>query len=293
MKKLLALAIVMAAAIGCTDDDLPNGPNLQPSGQFIVGFPEAATSYSYFADEGQVQREFPVILIGGNGGNPSDQPLVVNYEIVPFDPATGEGSTATEGVEYNLANTTGQITIPAGADFVNFPILVNTCCLDADVATSVVIKLTSVSGGDDSIISENNSTFTVNFVGCQADLAGTYTVVVVRESNNASTTQTNQSITQVDINEFKTQNTGTFTPGQAPDQGFFFNVLCGEITVPSQGLFAGLYSNEVVGVPMDSGDYAGFEGHVLDENTFKIRYKANAGGATGYITWTSTYTRNN
>lgn len=286
MKKLLALALVMAAAISCTDDDLTQGPNLEPSAQFIVGFPEAAVSYSYFEDQGQVQREFPVVLIGGNFGNPSDQPLVVHYEIDP-------SSTATEGQEFNFVNNTGTVTIPAGSDFVQFPLLVNTCCLNLSEKTTLVVKLTSVTGVDGSVISANNSTFTVNFVGCQADLAGTYTVSVLRESSNTTTTQTNQTITEVSTNYFKTQNTGTFNPGQAADQGFFFNVLCGEITVPSQGLFAGTYSNEVVGVPFDSGDYAGLQGIVISPNQFKIRYKANAGGTTGYITWTSTYTRNN
>lgn len=283
----------MAAAIACTDDDLSQGPNLQPSTDFIVGFPEAAVSYSYFADEGAVQRQFPVVLIGGNAGNPSDTPLVVNYEIVPFDAATGTGSTATEGTEFDFLDNSGQLTIPAGQDFVNFPILVNTCCLDLEVKTTLVIKLTGVTGAD-GIVSQNNSTFTVNFVGCQADLAGTYSVATVRESTGSVLNQVNQTITEVSTNYFLTQNTATLTPNQiGTGQGFYFNVLCGEITVPSQGLFQGVYPNEVVGVPMDSGDYAGLEGAVISDNQFKIRYKANYGGATGFVTVTSTYTRNN
>jgi len=291
MKKLLALAIVMASVVACSDDDLPNGPNLQPSDQFIVGFPAAGASYSYFADEGQVERTFPIDLIGGNSGSPSDEPIVINYEVVPFDPATGEGSTAVEGTEYNFANATGQITIPAGQDFVQFPILVNTGNLDESAATRLVLNLTQVSG-EDNIISQNHRTFTISFVGCQADLAGTYTVSVVRESTGATTTLQNEVVSEISTNYFKTTNTGTFNPGQGADQGFFFNVLCDAITIPSQGLFADSLPNEVVGVPFDSGEFAGMEGVILDENSFRVRYKANAGGATGFIFWTSTYVRN-
>lgn len=293
MKKLLALAIVMAAAVSCSDDDLPVGPNLQPDDQFIVGFPSAAVAYSYFADEGQVQREFPLVLIGGNEGNPADEPIVISYEVVPFNPANGSGSTATQGTEFDFVNTTGQITIPAGQDFVQFPLLVNTGSLDETAATRLVLNLTQVSGPE-TIISQNNRTFTVNFVGCQADLAGSYTVSVLRESSGATTTLPNpEIISEISTNYFKTTNTGTFNPGQGADQGFFFNVLCDEITVPSQWLFAGEYVGyEVIGVPFDSGDYAGMEGVIIDENTFKIRYKAWGGSASGYIFWTNTYVRN-
>jgi hypothetical protein len=94
------------------------------------------------------------------------------------------------------------------------------------------------------------------------------------------------------INTFKTTNTGTFGAGQAPDQGFTFNVVCGEIFVPSQGLFNNYYmGNEVVGVPLTTGPYAGMQGHVIDATHFVVKYKAYAGTTSGYITWTSTYTK--
>ncbi|MBD3583393.1 hypothetical protein [Flavobacterium selenitireducens] len=289
MKKLLALAIVMAGAIACSDDDLPLGPNLQPDDQFIVGFPSSSATFSYFADEGPVQREVPIVLIGGNEGNPSDEPLVINWRVVPgTEPG---GSTATEGLEYDLPDATGTISIPAGQNFTQFPVIINTGDLNADVSTRLVIELTQVSG-DGNIVSYNNRLVTVNFVGCLADLEGNYNVSTLRESTGQVLNQTDQQIDEVDVNYFVTENTATLTPNQiAGPQGFNFEVLCGEITVPSQGLFQGAYPNNVVGVPFDSGEFAGLQGVVMSDNQFKIRYQVNYGGATGIVTVVSTYTR--
>lgn len=272
--------MLVAIAIGCTDDDLK--PEGDFTGERIVGFGSNLQSVSYFADEGPVEKTFPVNLIGLGNGQVASEDIVINYEV---DMAN---SSATEGVEFNFADASGQIILPAGSTFGTFPLIVNTGNLDENVPTELVVKLTSASGA---VVGAQYSTLKIVFVGCVADIAGTYTLEITRESTGNTTTMTNEVVTEVGINKFRTTNTGTFTPGQAPNQGFTFEVLCGNIVVPSQGLFNNAFSNEVVGVPMVTGDYIGLEGKVIDENTFVIRYKANAGGATGYITFTAVYTR--
>ncbi|RZJ34349.1 MAG: hypothetical protein EOO51_10110 [Flavobacterium sp.] len=287
MKKLLSFVFIVAAALSCTNDSNLPGDSFG-EGPKIVGFGTSLEAISYFSDEGVVEKSFPVNLIGLGNGQTSSEPIVVNYTV------DTEASTAVEGVEYDFGDATGSITIPAGGTFGMLNLNVHTGSFNPDVPTQLVLKLTSASG--ETVVGAEESTLTVKFVGCLADLEGTYTITLKRESTGAVSTQTNQHIVQTGTNQFRTENTGSFTPGQAPDpnrQGFNFTVLCGEIVVPSQGLFDNQYSNEVVGVPMTTGDYVGFEGHVIDANSFIIRYKANAGGATGFITWTATYVRNN
>ncbi len=293
MKKFLALFLLLSVALSCSDDSNLPGESFG-DGPKIVGFGQAFTTVSYFADEGQVEQSYPVNLIGLGNGEVSSEPIVINYEIYTGGtPEDGLETTAEQGVEFEMPST-GTITIPAGGTFGMLPITVNTGNLDPDVPTQVVVKLTSATEG--TVIAEQYQYMRIIFVGCLADLAGTYTVTITRESTGVVSTQLNEVVTQTGINQFRTSNTGTFLPNQAPDptrQGFNFSVLCGEILVPSQGLFDNQYSNEVVGVPFISGPAVGLEGKVIDENTFMIRYKANAGGATGFITWNATYVRNN
>lgn len=293
MKKLLSFVFIVAAALSCSDDSNLPGDSFG-EGPKIVGFGTSLEALSYFSDEGVVEKTFPVNLIGLGNGQTSSEPIDVHYEVVT-SAAEGEPvTTAVEGVEYNFADTSGNITIPAGGTFGMLHLNVNTGSFNPDVPTQLVLRLTSATG--ETVVGEQDSVLVIKFVGCLADLDGIYTISLKRESTGVVSTQTNQHVTETGVNQFITENTGSFTPGQAPDpnrQGFNFTVLCGEIVVPSQGLFDNQYSNEVVGVPMVEGDYVGFEGHVIDANSFVIRYKANAGGATGFITWTATYVRNN
>lgn len=284
MKKLLMLLIVAGAAFSCTDDDLK--PEGDFTGEKIVGFASNLQSISYFADEGPVEREFAVNLIGLGNGQVATEDIVVNYTI------DTENSTAVEGREFDFQNTSGQVVIPAGSTFGMFPLLVNTGNLDENLPTQLVVKLSSASGA---VVGAQYNTIRIVFVGCVADIAGTYSVSVLRESTGATLVRPNETITETGINKFMTSSSGTLANTSSPDPsraGFHFEVLCGDIVVPSQGLFDGQYpGNEVVGVPFADGALVGLEGKVIDENTFKIRYKANYGGATGFVTFVATYTR--
>jgi hypothetical protein len=98
MKKLFLLLLLSLSYISCTDDDTVRGDK----SAYIVGFQRTSLSQSYVATGDVVPLNVPVILIGGKEGNPMGSDVTVSYEI---DPA----STAVEGTEYDLVNTTGTV----------------------------------------------------------------------------------------------------------------------------------------------------------------------------------------
>ncbi|HEU0136971.1 MAG TPA: hypothetical protein VFQ50_06740 [Flavobacterium sp.] len=277
MKKLLSLMLIIAAAISCTDDDLkPEGDFTGPK---IVGFGTNFESVAYFEDEGVVDRTFPINLIGLGNGQVSDQPIEITYTI------DTENSTATEGVEFDFADSTGKVIIPAGGTFGMFPLKVNTGNFNPTEKTQLVLKLTDASG--ETVVGAQYDTLSIVFVGCQSTLAGTYTLVVTNNINGFVRTYASEDIDMTDVNTFHTESTGTWLLGTMPvsDQGFQFIDICGEITVPEQNLFD-YYSNLVRGISSD-----GVDGHVIDENSFEITYEITF--AAGNQNYTGVYTRNN
>lgn len=283
MKKLLSLLVIAAAVVACTDDDL--GSDVYTSGQKIVGFGTDFESVAYFEDEGVVQKEFAVNLIGLGNGQVSDEPITVNYEI------DAANTTAIEGEEFDFVDTSGTITIAAGSDFGVFPLNINTGSFNPTEKTQLVIKLTSASEG--TIVGAQQNTLKVVFVGCQSQLQGVYTLQVVRQSDNFIRNYANEDIIPyeedgVEVrNTFHTESSGTYTQGQfaVPDQGFNFVDICGEITVPEQNL-ANYYSNLLRGISAD-----GIDGNVIDENQFVLTYEITF--TAGNQTYVGTYTRNN
>ena len=261
MKKLLTLALLSTAFLACTDDDIRSEHSLA-SGPKIVGFNSSLVTVSYFEDLGPIEREFPVNLIGLGNGQTSDSDIVVSYEI---DMAA---STAEEGVEFDLVDTSGTLTIPAGSTFGVFPIIVNSGNLDEFQKTQLVINLTTASSG--SVVGQQYRTLRITFVGCQSIISpGSYTATISQPAGFV--TRTNEIITELSTNNFKTRYTGTYALGStaapADQQGFFFEDICSEINVPNQNLF-NFYSNEVFGYSDD-----GVDGTVSDSNNLVIRYE--------------------
>lgn len=275
------LLVVASAAFSCTDDDLkPEGDFTGPK---IVGFGKNFESVAYFEDEGVVTREFAVNLIGLGNGEVSNQDIIVNYDIVD------EGSTATEGLEFDFVDTSGQLVIPAGSTFGMFPLKVNTGNFNPTEKTQLILKLTEANGT--TVVGKQYDTLRIVFVGCQSQLAtaaGTgYTLTVTNTTSGAVRVFPGvETIKLTDINTFQTTNTGTWLPGQlapAPTQGFEFVDICGEITVPSQNL-ANYYSNNVRGFAADDID-----GRVIDDNNFYIEYEITF--AAGDQKFRAEYTR--
>ncbi|MBF6607974.1 MAG: hypothetical protein ITG00_04455 [Flavobacterium sp.] len=278
MKKLLSLMFVIAATVSCVDDDL--GAEGDFTGPKIVGFGTNFASVPHFEDIGTVSEQFPVNIIGLGNGMPSNEPIVVNYEIV------SDGTTATEGVEFDFVDSTGQITIPAGSTFGMFPLNVNTGNFNPTAKTELVLKLTDASG--ETVIGAQYDTLRIIFVGCQSQLAGTYSLTVTNLTNGAVRVfPSAEIITETAVNTFHTTTTGTWLLGQlaSPTQGYNFIDICGEITVPEQNL-GNYYSNLVRGVSAD-----GVDGTVTDADHFTVTYEVTF--AAGNQTFEAVYVRNN
>lgn len=275
MKKLLTLVFVGAALMSCTDDDIKTEQSLG-NGPKVLGFATPFESVAYFEDLGAITREFPVNVIGSGNGQLSSTDIEVSYEIDQM------ATTAVEGVEFDFSDTSGKVIIPAGSSFGMFPLIVNTGNFNPTAKTELVLNLTTSSPG--TTVGAQYNRLRIVFVGCLSQLAGTYTTLVER-NDGFSTTYFNEDITLVGINTFKTTTTGTWAAGTiAPDQGYNFIDICGEITISRQGLAQGYYSNEVYGI-----DANGLDGTVADNDNFTATYEITF--AAGNRQYTNTYVR--
>lgn len=277
MKKIMSLVFIAALGFSCTDDDIRTEQNFG-DGPKIVGFAANFESVAYFQDLGPVQREFPINLIGTGNGQLSDSNITISYEVDEV------ASTATEGVEFDFVDQSGVVTFPAGGSFTEFPLIVNTGQLNPTEKTELVLKLTSANGA---VVGAQYNTLRIVFVGCQSQLAGDYNTICTRNDGFVRVFPAPEAISLVDINTFKTVTTATYLPGTiAPDQGYNFIDICGDMTVPVQGLCQGYYSNQVYGLTTD-----GTDGYMIDANTFQIRYEVTF--AAGNRQYVSKYTRIN
>jgi hypothetical protein len=279
MKKIILLTAIAFASFSCnTDDSNLDDENFINSPQ-VIGFSGKFETVAYFADEGAVSREFPIDVINLGSGNPNGEDITVTYSV---DPA----STAVEGQEYSFLDNSRQVVIPAGGSFGKLPLTINTGQLNPTMKTQLIINLTAVDK-DGFVIAEQQKQFKVIFVGCQSQLAGTYTVVVTR-NDGIVRTYLAETVDLVSVNYFKTRTTGTWAAGALPvaDQGYNFTDICGDITVAEQGLAQGAYSNVVKGLTTD-----GTDGFVTDNNNFQVKYEISF--AAGNRTYTNVYTRSN
>ncbi len=274
---------VAAAFVSCADDDLkPEGDFTGPK---IVGFGTNFESVAYFEDEGVVPREFAVNVIGLGNGQVSNEPIVVNYVI------DTENSTAVEGTEFNFADTSGQITIPAGSTFGMFPLNVNTGNFNPTEKTQLILKLTSASGG--TVVGQQYDTLKIVFVGCQSQIAtaaGTgFTIKTTNLTTGAVKNWSHVELVKLtDTNTFLTTTTGFWAVGQhypGQGQGYRFVDICGEITVSSQNLFDGKAGNIVRGYSAD-----GVDGKVVDADHFYVKYEITF--AAGDQKFLAEYTKN-
>lgn len=248
MKKLKfilpALAFLLTATSCVIDDEVDQQYEQSP---YVVGFLNDFAAESYFEDEGVVEKNYAVDILGGSDGSLPTEDIVVSYEI---DPA----STATEGQEFNFVDNSGTLTIPAGSTFANFPLEINTGNLDPNEPTELILNLTGTNS-DNAVVSALNDQFSITFVGCQSTVdENTYVVNTYRVSTGALVKSGIENITMNSVNDFRTMSTGAYGPDSAGGpiappanyNGFNFIDICGEISVPSQNL-GGYYSNQVFG----------------------------------------------
>ena len=288
MKKLLIFALSAAALISCTDDDIRTEHQLD-SGPKVVGFNTNIQTVSYFEDLGTIDREFPINLIGTGNGQFSESDIVVEYEVDMVQ------STAVEGVEFDFLDTSGTMTIPAGSSFGMFPLAVHTGNFDPLQKTELIVKLTSSTAGSTVAGQVKYNTLRIVFVGCLSNIVtgalgstDSFACTIVRD-DGGTWYRGNEIVELVDINTYKSTTTGGWAAGTiAPDQGYNFMDICGDISVPQQGLCQGYYSNEVYGLTDD-----GTDGTVVDFSTgndYEITYEITF--AAGNRQYTNTYVRN-
>ena len=265
LNKLFILLILPFLSVSClVDDDENTGLQGLESSPIAVGFTNAVAVETYFEDIGPVNSEYPLDVLGGNGGVLNTEDMQVSYTI---DPA----SSAVEGTEFDFVDTSGVLTIPAGTSFAQFPLIVNTGGFDPVTPTVLILKLNDVTGGN-SIVSSLNDELRITFVGCRATMEGFYDVTTTRLSDNTTWAIGTSFLTETSVNNFLAETTGEFALTMA------FNVICGEITINAQNL-GGLYSNQVEGtgsVDPDTGD-------------FVINYTITPLFADPFVAYTSTY----
>jgi hypothetical protein len=276
MKKIIALLTLAIVGISCSADS-----NL-PDAQFgntprVVGFLKTTQNVPFFFDQGVVRKEFPFDVLGTGTGAPYNSAITLTYTV---DPST----TAVVGDEFNWVNAASTVVIPAGQSFGMLPLDINTGNFDPIAKTSLVLNISAVDQ-DGFVISAQNKQVTINFIGCLSELAGTYTVVVTR-GDGVVRTYTNETVELVDVNYFKTRTTGQWAAGTiAPDQGYNFTDICGDISVGLQHLAQEYYSNTVTGLTTD-----GTDGEVLTATSFQVTYEISF--AAGNQTYTNVYTEN-
>lgn len=274
LKYIFILLAVSLTSVSCFVDDEDETLDIFADTPYVIGFINKEVNESYFEDLGAIRTDYKIDLIGGQDGNPSDTDLVVSYAVNP-------ASSAVEGREFDFADNSGTITIPAGSDVANIPILINTGNFDLSNPTVLLLDLVSVQG-DEGIISENNSQLKITFVGCQADYQDyTYSMTIVRADGVVRGENLIEGISLKGVNSFRTETVGDFgitrgTYGGEP--GFTFNDVCGEITVPDQNLLS-IFGNQVYG----SGSFDSETGDIT------ITYAVEFGGNPTF--YTATYTR--
>jgi len=110
----------------------------------------------------------------------------------------------------------------------------------------VITFRTKMTKTDGSVIfaGPSDGSFSIT-VSCSSDLAGTYSLTTVASNGNIKTFP-NEKIIEISPGVYKTESIYTWDVGAiAPDQGFNFVDVCGELTVPDQDLAQGYYSNDV------------------------------------------------
>lgn len=164
IKLILFAFLAFSMVTSCIVDDEPDTSLAE--GPYVVGFVKKTANITFFADEGVVLRNYPVKILGGSDGSSTTQDIVINYTV-------DGSSTATEGQEFDFVTNSGTLVIPAGQTFAQFPLNINTGGFDANMPTTLVLKLSSTNAAG-AVVSSRNNTLTIKFVGCQSQINGNY-----------------------------------------------------------------------------------------------------------------------
>lgn len=159
---------------------------------------------------------------------------VTKYEIVKTFNGTSESVVAT-GSELPL-----NVTYTTIAEFLDGTGVADSATLRIGDQFKFKVKIYTNSG-----VFYSREIQVVN-VGCSSSLAGNYHVTSNRPSDGASWDQGVEVISPKGTGVYKTGTTGGWAISTiAPDQGFDFEDLCNDLTVPNQDLAQAFYSNDV------------------------------------------------
>lgn len=146
----------------------------------------------------------------------------------------------------------------------------------------VITFKTKMTKSDGSVIyaGPNDGSYSIT-VSCSSDLAGTYDLTMV-SSNGYVINFPNEEITEVSPGYYKTTSIYAWSVGSiAPDQGFNFSDVCGQLNVPDQDLAQGYYSNDVFNT----------EAGYVDGATGDLKIFYTVSFSSGDVTCVGTYTK--
>jgi len=254
MKKIVLLFSFILALTSCSEGDVLETDNVA-SGPKIVGFKSQSEDIAYFSDEGVKSHSFPVVMVGyGNGLLPS-APIALQYEVDLVN------STAVEGVEFDFANSSKTVVIPAGADHGSLELKVNTGNFNLTQPTELYLKLKGTSGVT---VGEKQKTIKITFVGCATDLARTYSIVGLSRTS---------VVTKIAPNKYR----ASYLPRFGTAYWFEFTDTCGVLEI-TDWQFNG-------GNPMTSTDGGNVMGYI--DGTGRLVFEhANVEGVSWYVDYT-------
>ncbi len=213
MKKIALLFLSALAFVACDEGDLLENDRVA-EGPKIVGFQSTLSNVSYFTNVGTVDESFPVTLVGYGDGQLPTSDINLEYEVDLVN------STAHEGTEFNFPSGK-TVTIPAGSNYGNLNLKVNTGSFSATQKTQLILKLKPTSGV---AVSESQKSITIVFVGCTSQiLLGNYSF-----NSTAGFTGTSP-LTSTAPNTFKVRVPGISSGGNPVYM--YFTDICGEITL--------------------------------------------------------------
>ena len=275
----LFCSLLLSSCIVDDKDEYLDGLAQTP---YTIGFSNAGATESYFQDIGALEKTYQIKIIGGQDGSDPETPIDVTYKV------NTELSTATEGQEFDFVENDGTLTIPAGSDFANLDLLVNTGNLNPDEPTTLVLDLLeATSSGEPTAVAAQRKQFTITFVGCLSKVSSPDAPVKYQlEVTSSYGTQTREElIYYTGPNNFSTSSVGYWSslPGCFC---YPFEVICGDVFVPDHNL-SDYYSNEVAGLNDNGPD--GF----VDPETgdITISYTIMLGDPQTPVVFKATYTR--
>jgi hypothetical protein len=157
--KLILLMVVTFTVTSCLDEDAVDFGQ----GPIITQFSEKQVTNNFLQDgTGTVYTyEFPIEYQGSDG-------LALNEDVTITISVDGASSTATEGKEFSLGETS--FTIPAGSKTAMASIMVNSAELDNTNPLTAVIQIDTSS---QTVSDSNKIAITLQAI-CPSKLAGTY-----------------------------------------------------------------------------------------------------------------------